>query len=157
MYLKVVNDIENNTFSTIITVDSFGSEDQSDVDEQEMLINFPTKIAYRNLRFSKNIKMNGTVPEVTDEEADGINIITTTLPPLSNKEISIDKNFEAVYRINIDKISNSTINNLLNTKELVAQAYCTIFEYVICESVNEAMNTIRVKAPSFEGEKFVPV
>lgn len=101
--------------------------------------------------------MNGTVPEVTDEEADGINIITTTLPPLSNKEISIDKNFEAVYRINIDKISNSTINNLLNTKELVAQAYCTIFEYVICESVNEAMNTIRVKAPSFEGEKFVPV
>lgn len=157
MYLKVVNEIYNNTFSTIITVDSFGSEDQSDIDEQEMLINFPTKIAYRNLKFSKNIKMNGTVPEVTDEEADDINIISITLPPLSNKEILLDKDFEAVYRINIDKIPNSAINNLLNTKELVAQAYCTIFEYVICEAVNEAMDIIRVKAPSFEGEKIVPV
>ena len=101
--------------------------------------------------------MNGTIPEVTDEEANDENIVCTTLPSLSNKEISIDKNFEAVYRINIDKIPNSAINNLLNTKELVAQAYCTIFEFVICEAVNEVMNMIRVKAPSFEGEKIVPV
>ena len=58
MYLKVKNDIENNIFSTVITVDSFGTEQLSEDEERELLRDFPTKVSYRNLKFEKNIKID---------------------------------------------------------------------------------------------------
>ena len=158
MYLKAKNDIENNIFSTTVTVDSFGSELMSEDEEKELLSNFPTKIAYRNLIFSKNIKLNGTVPEITDEEVDGTTIVAVNLPALSNKEILLDKDFVANYKIDIAKISNTSVDkNVLTTKELVGQAYCLIFQTVICDAVKETMDKVREKAPSFEGEIIVAV
>ena len=68
MQLKFTHDIDNNIFSTVITIDSFGTEQFSEDEERELLNDFPSKIAYRNMVFSKNVKMNGTVPEVTTEE-----------------------------------------------------------------------------------------
>ncbi len=67
MDLKVTNNIDNNIFSTHVTVDAFGTEQLSEDEEKELVSNFPVKLAYRNLKFTKNIKINGTVPEITDE------------------------------------------------------------------------------------------
>lgn len=152
MYLKYVHDIENNVFSTVITIDSLGTEQLSEDEEREMLRDFPSKVAYRNLVFSKNVTMNGTVPEVTDSEA-GDTVITVTLPTLSNKELLLDKDFEAAYRIDVNKIASTAIDeNVLTTKELVAQAYCLVFDKVITEAISEIMTEIRQKAPAFSGE-----
>lgn len=100
----------------------------------------------------------GTVPEITDEEADDTNIITVTLPALSNKEILIDKDFNATYRIDSTKVSSSAIDeNVLTTRELVCHAYCLIFAQVVCNAVKSAMDEIRSKAPAFEGEFIISV
>ena len=158
MYLKVKNDIENNIFSTIITVDSFGTEQLSEDEERELLRDFPTKVSYRNLKFEKNIKIDGSVPVVTAEEANNDTIITVKLPALSNKEIPLDDTFEAVYKIDINKISPSAVDEtVLTTKELVAQAYCTIFSSVICDAVKALMDELREKAPSFTSESIVEI
>lgn len=71
MYLKVDNDINNNIFSVKITVDALGAESMSEDQERELIENFPSKLAYRNLTFTKNVKIEGSVPVVTDETADG--------------------------------------------------------------------------------------
>ena len=57
MQLKKVRDIEDNVYSTTITIDSFGTEQLSEDEEKESLKDYPEKIAYRNLTFSKNVKI----------------------------------------------------------------------------------------------------
>lgn len=158
MQLKFTHDIENNVFSTVITIDSFGTEQLSEDEEKELLNDFPTKVAYRNMTFSKNIKMNGTVPEVTsDAESEGT-VIAVSLPPVSNKEILIDEDMTCTYKIDVNKITTSAIDeSVLTTKELVAQAYCLIFDETIREAIETAMTELRAKAPAFTGETIVDV
>ncbi len=178
MDLQIKHDIENNIFSTVITIAGLGTEVFSEEEEHEMLRNFPSKIVYKNLDFSGNIIMNGTVPEVTEEkpnepsasdktedvevtdttEVANNSIVTVTLPPLSNKEILLDRNFRAEYKIDVNKVPNSAIDkNVLTTKELVAYAYCAIYDKVICNAITKIMDNIRSKAPAFEGETIINI
>lgn len=158
MDLKITNNIDNNIFSTRITVDALGSEQLSEDEERELISNFPVKLAYRNLKFSKNIKINGTVPEVTDEEADDTGVVSVTLPALSNKEILIDENFDAYYKIDYTKISPAVVDGeVITSREIAAQAYCLTFSQVICDAVREIIDELRKKAPAFEGEIIISV
>ena len=172
MDLKITNNIDNNIFSTHVTVDALGTEQLSEDEERELISNFPTKLAYRNLKFTKNLKINGTVPEITDEvvndNADGTSddvsekdetitsaetnpvatndVVTVSLPPLSNKELLIDENFDAYYKIDCTKISPSVLDEkVITTKEIAAQAYCLIFSQVVCDAVREIMAELRKK------------
>lgn len=157
MYLKIKNDIENNVFSTAVTVDSFGTDQLSEDEEKELLADFPTKIAYRNLVFSRNIKINGTVPEITEDEV-GEGVVAVVLPTLSNKELSVNADFAAAYKVDLARIPAAAVDSaVLTTPELVAQAYCLVFADVICKAVGDAMAALRSKAPSFSGEKVVSV
>lgn len=158
MQLKFTHDIENNVFSTVITIDSFGTDQLSEDEEKELLNDFPTKVAYRNMTFSKNIKITGSVPEVTSDAVSEGTIIAVSLPPVSNKEILISEGMECVYKIDINKIPNSAIDeDVLTTKELVAQAYCLIFDETVREAIETAMTELRAKAPSFTGETIIDV
>ena len=67
MNLLVKNDIEDNVFSTTVTIDSYGDATYTNNEEKELLSNFPVSIAYRNMTFTKNVKINGTVPEITPD------------------------------------------------------------------------------------------
>lgn len=158
MDLKITNNIDNNIFSTHVTVDALGTEQLSEDEERDLLENFPVKLAYRNLKFTKNIKLEGTVPVITEDEANEESVVPVTLPPLSNKEILIDENFDAYYKVDYTKISSSaTDKNVITSKELMAHTYCLIFSQVVCDAVSSIMDEVRKKAPAFEGETIVSV
>lgn len=163
MDLRVKKDIDHNIFSSTVTIDAYGTEQFSEDEEKELLLNFPVKLAYRNLVFSRNIKIEGTIPVITEAEpatTDGVSngIVKVTLPPLSNKEIQIDDNFNAYYKIDYTKIPSGLIDgSIIKTKEIMAQAYCEIFADVVCKAVQEIMIEVRKKAPAFEGETIVSV
>lgn len=163
MDLKITKNIDNNIFSTSVTVDAYGTELLSETEEKDMLLNFPVKLAYRNLTFSRNIKLEGSVPVITETEpevTDGVSngIVKVTLPPLSNKEIPIGDDFNAYYKIDYTKIPSGLLNkDTIKTKEILAQAYCEIFADVVCEAVQEIMIEVRKKAPAFEGETIISV
>lgn len=148
--------IDENVFSVELTVEAFGTEQLSEDEEKEIVRNFPTKIAYRNLVFTKNVKLNGQVVEVTEDEV-GEGVVAVTLPTLSNKEILVDEKFSAIYKVDYTKIPSSALNDVLTSKELVAQAYCAVFAEVIMEEVAKVMNALRSKAPSFEGTEVVSI
>lgn len=163
MDLKVTKNIDNNIFSVSITIDAYGNEQLSESEERELISNFPVKLAYRNLTFSRNIKIEGSIPVITDtepaatgEESNGV--IKVTLPPLSNKEILIDDNFNAYYKVDYTKIPSVVLDeNIIQTKEIMAQAYCEIFADVVCKAISDIMTEVRKKAPAFEGESIVSV
>ena len=145
-------------FSTHVTVDALGTEQLSEDEERELISNFPVKLAYRNLKFAKNIKINGTVPEITDEEVDNTSVVSVSLPALSNKEIFINEEFDAYYKIDYTKISPAVIDGkVITSREIASQAYCLIFSQVICDAVRDIMDELRKKAPAFEGESIVSV
>lgn len=157
MDLLLTHDIDKNVFSTTITVLAFGTEQLSPDEEKELLSDFPTSIMYRKLTFSKNVKLAGSVPEVTTDEV-GEGVVAVTLPTLSNKEIFIDEHFSATYKIDSNKVSPTAVDaDVLTSKELVAQAYCIVFDKVICDAVQAEMNALREKAPAFAGEDTVTV
>ncbi len=163
MDLKVTKNIDNNIFSTNVTVDAYGTEQLSEDEEKELLLNFPVKLAYRNLTFSRNIKMEGSVPVITETEpdvTDGVSngVVKITLPPLSNKEIQIGDDFNAYYKVDYTKIPSGLLDEeVITNKEIMAQAYCEIFADVVCKAVQEIMTEVRKKAPAFEGETIVSV
>lgn len=163
MDLKVTKNIDNNIFSASITIDAYGTEQLSEAEEKDILLNFPVKLAYRNLTFSRNIKMEGSVPVITETEptTDGgvsNGVVKVTLPPLSNKEIPINDNFNAYYKIDYTKIPSGLLDkDTISTKEMMAQAYCEIFADVVCKAVQDIMTEVRKKAPAFEGETIVSV
>ncbi len=158
MDLKVSNNIDNNIFSTHVTVDALGTEQLSEDEEKELISNFPVKLAYRNLKFTKNIKINGTVPEITEDDANDTSIASVTLPALSNKEIFINEDFDAYYKIDYTKISPSVVDGkVVTSREVAAQAYCLIFSQVICDAVRDIMDELRKKAPAFEGETIISI
>lgn len=163
MDLKVKKDIDNNIFSVSITVDAYGTDQLSEDEEKELLLNFPVKLAYRNLTFSRNIKLEGAIPVITETEpatTDGVSngVVKVTLPPLSNKEIQIGDDFNAYYKVDYAKIPSGLIDGtIIKTKEIMAQAYCEIFANVVCEAVQEIMTEVRKKAPAFEGEQIISV
>lgn len=157
MYLKITHDIENHVFSTKITIDSLGTETLSEDEEREILRDFPSKVTYRNLTFSKNVKLVGSALEVTDDLVSD-SVVKVTLPVLSNKEILLDKDFEALYKIDTAKIPQSALDsNVLTTKELVAQAYCVVFDEVVVKDIAAIMEDIRSKAPTFTKETILNV
>ena len=157
MYLKVKHDIENNVFISEITVDSFGTSNLSVCEEKEMLQDFPSHITYRTLDFARNVKMTGSIPEVTEDEV-GSGVVLVKLPALSNQEILIDQNFKATYKCDLCRIPQSAVDEeVLTTKELVAQAYCVVFDAVICDEVKRIMDEIRTKAPAFSGEDIIDI
>lgn len=163
MDLKVTKNIDNNIFSANITIDAYGTEQLSELEEKDMLLNFPVKLAYRNLTFSRNIKVEGSVPVITDEEPESASdtsngVVKVTLPPLSNKEIQINDDFNAYYKIDYTKIPSGLIDGtVITSKEIMAQAYCEIFADVVCKAVSDIMIEVRKKAPAFEGETIVSV
>lgn len=158
MNLKTVYEIDNNIFSATITVDSFGTEQMSAVDEQDLLVNFPTTIAYRTMKFEENIKVEGNVPVKSEIGPDESTTVKVTLPPVSNKEIKLDENFEAVYRVDLNKIAKgATDTHVLKTVELVAQAYCVVFNDIVVDTIKKVMEDLRKKAPGFEKEAIVSV
>ncbi len=163
MDLKVTKNIDNNIFSTSITIDAYGTEQLSEVEEKDILLNFPVKLAYRNLTFCRNIKIEGSVPVITETEpdvTDGVSngVAKITLPPLSNKEILIDDDFNAYYKIDYTKIPSGLIDGtIITSKEIMAQAYCEIFADVVCKAISDIMTEVRKKAPAFEGESIISV
>lgn len=162
MDLKVTNNIDSNIFSTHVTVDALGTEQLSEDEERELISNFPVKLAYRNLKFTKNIKINGTVPEITEDEtedeADDTSVVSVTLPALSNKEIFINEDFDAYYKVDYTKISPAVVDgNVITSREVAAQTYCLIFSHVVCDAVRDIMDELRKKAPAFEGETIISV
>lgn len=171
MYLGVKRDIENNVFFIDIKVDSFGTDQLSEDEERELTHDFPTKIAYRNLTFTRNVKLNGAVPEITEErpgmaednqsetgEKKGNGVVAVTLPPLSNRELIVNEDFHAEYKVDTAKIPGSAVDDtVLTTKELVAQAYCLVFESVIVDAVTSVMDSLRSRAVGFTREELVNV
>lgn len=147
MNLLITNDIEDNVFSTVISVKEMGSSELTSEQEISICKDFPSKVIFKNLEFKGKFSVVDDTPVLTNGENDEEVALT-----LTNQEIPIDENFIATYKTDMKKVSDAEIGAILNTKELICQARCILFASVIKTELKRILDDIRAKATSFTGE-----
>ncbi|MBQ4523350.1 MAG: hypothetical protein IJA10_10440 [Lachnospiraceae bacterium] len=147
MNLLITNDIDDNVFSTTISVKEMGSSELTNEQEIAICKDFPRKVIFKNLDFTGKFSVVDNAPVLTNGNDD--EEVTLTL---TNQEISVDENFVATYRTDMKKVADSELGAILNTKELVCQARCLLFTSVVKAELKRILDDIREKATSFTGE-----
>lgn len=147
MNLLTTSDIENNVFNTTISVKECGTANLTPEEEVALLKDFPSKIIFKNLVFSGKFSVIDGAPKLTNGESDEEVSLS-----LTNQEILLNESFTATYRIDLKKVADAEIGTILNTKELVCQAKCMLFETTIKAEIKKILADIRVKATAFTGE-----
>ena len=145
-------DIKENIITASVKVAELGNTTIDSDLEKEQLHNFVRTIEYSAIDFSGNIKISNAKPVVTSDPVDGSTIEAISIKDLINKKIILDENFEAELIIDIDKFPASEYesNTVVNSKELLGQAYAVIFIEKIKTAVAEKLAEIRALASDIE-------
>ncbi len=150
MIIKTTNEITNGVFSTILTVDSFGSDTLSGEEELNLLNNYSCKLRYKDLSFIRRFKVVDNELVIVDE-TDGTTGVAEVELAVTDMTIPVNKNFKAEYKIALNKIKDEEISDVLTTKELICEAKCKTFADTVKEGLKVILDEIRNKATNFEG------
>lgn len=153
MKLNVVKTIEENIITVNINVAELGTNSIDADQEKEQLHDFIRKIAYKDIEFKANMKLddNGD-PIVTVESTDGSTIAEVELE-LINKEFVVDENLNISLSIDVNKIPKSDLVEPFNTVEKLGKARAQLFIVKVQAEIAKKLADIRaLYSESFEGE-----
>ena len=144
--------IKENIITSSVRVAELGNTTIDADLEMEQLHNFVRTIEYSSIDFSANIKISNAKPVVTSDSPDGATIESISIKDLINRKIVLDENFVAELTIDIDQFPTSEYesNTVVNSKELLGQAYAVIFIDKIKTAVSEKLSEIRALASDIE-------
>lgn len=145
MNLKILRNIENGTYSTIISFESWGGTTLTSDEEKDLLHDFPIMLDYKDITFSGKYKLlNGVV--VADEVA-GDSVLITPL----TKTVPLIEGFSLSYSCSVNEVATSELTGTsLNTSELVAEAKVILFEDKVKDKISSLMTIIKAKRDKFE-------
>lgn len=153
MKINQKDSILENIVSTDISVEVLGTSDLTEEQELELLHNFTRTIEFNKIQFKANMKIDdGNKPIVTVEEADKESVVEITITDLINKQYPVDENLHITFSIDSTKIPDSELNEVMDTKEKMAQAKVVLFAEKIREAISEKLIEIRGLSNKFEGE-----
>ena len=145
--------VENDIVSVDITVQMLGTADLTAEQEKELISNYNKVIEYNKIQFKGNIKLNADgVPEVTDEEADGTTVVAMEIKDIINERKIVNEDIAFHFERDVTKYPDSVLNDVLDKKEIYAQAECTLFATRVREALEEKLAEIRALNNKFETE-----
>lgn len=153
MKINQKNEILENVVSTDISVEVLGTSVLTQEEELELLHNFTRCIEFNKIEFISNMKMNGNIPEITDDPIDGTNVVEVTINDIINKQYPVDENLHIYFSVDCTKIPDSELNDVMDTKEKLATAKVVLFAEKIREEISEKLKEIREMSNKFEGEE----
>lgn len=153
MKINQKNEILENIVSTDISVEVLGTSVLTQEEELALLHNFTRDIEFNKISFVSNMKMNGNIPEITDDPIDGTNVVEVTINDIINKQYPVDENLHIYFSVDCTKIPDSELNDVMDTKEKLATAKVVLFAEKIREEISEKLKEIREMSNKFEGEK----
>lgn len=153
MKINQKNEILENIVSTDISVEVLGTSVLTQEEELALLHNFTRDIEFNKISFVSNMKMNGNIPEITDDPIDGTNVVEVTINDIINKQYPVDENLHIYFSVDCTKIPDSELNDVMDTKEKLATAKVVLFAEKIREEISQKLKEIREMSNKFEGEK----
>ena len=153
--MKIIQkpNVENDIVSVDITVQMLGTADLTAEQEKELISNYNKVIEYNKIQFKGNIKLNSDgVPEITEDSVDGTNVVELEIKDIINERKIVNEDISFHFERDVTKYPDSVLNNVLNKKELYAQAECVLFATRIKEALEEKLAEIRALNNKFETE-----
>ena len=87
MKLNINKKIENNIITVDISVAELGTSTSTQIEEEQILSDFPRSIKFSDIDFKANVKLDeNSDPVVTAEEANDSTIVAVELKNIINKE-----------------------------------------------------------------------
>ena len=153
--MKIIQkpNVENDIVSVDISVQMLGTADLTAEQEKELISNYNKVIEYNKIQFKGNIKLNSDgVPEVTEDSVDGTNVVELEIKDIINERKIVNEDISFHFERDVTKYPDSVLNNVLNKKELYAQAECVLFATRVKEALEEKLAEIRALNNKFETE-----
>ena len=139
--------------SVDITVQMLGTADLTAEQEKELISNYNKVIEYNKIQFKGNIKLNSDgVPEVTEDSVDGTNVVELEIKDIINERKIVNEDISFHFERDVTKYPDSVLNDVLNKKEIYAQAECVLFATRVKEALEEKLAEIRALNNKFETE-----
>ena len=153
MKLNINKKIENNIITVDISVTELGTSTSTQIEEEQILSDFPRSIKFSDIDFKANVKLDEhSDPVVTAEEANDSTIVAVELKNIINKEYPINADLNISISFDVTKISTSETNTLLDTVEKVGKAYATVFAAKVQAEIAKKLAEVRSLNTKFEGE-----
>ena len=153
--MKIIQkpNVENDIVSVDITVQMLGTADLTAEQEKELISNYNKVIEYNKIQFKGNIKLNSDgVPEVTEDSVDGTNVVELEIKDIINERKIVNEDISFHFERDVTKYPDSVLNDVLNKKEIYAQAECVLFATRVKEALEEKLAEIRALNNKFETE-----
>ena len=151
--MKIIQkpNVENDIVSVDITVQMLGTADLTAEQEKELISNYNKVIEYNKIQFKGNIKLNSDgVPEVTEDSVDGTTVVELEIKDIINERKIVNEDISFHFERDVTKYPDSVLNDVLNKKEIYAQAECVLFTTRIKEALEEKLAEIRALNNKFE-------
>ena len=153
MKLNINKKIENNIITVDISVAELGTSTSTQIEEEQILSDFPRSIKFSDIDFKANVKLDeNSDTVVTAEEANDSTIVAVELKNIINKEYPINADLNISMPFDVTKISTSETNTLLDTVEKVGKAYATVFAAKVQAEIAKKLAEVRSLNTKFEGE-----
>ena len=153
MKLNINKKIENNIITVDISVTELGTSTSTQIEEEQILSDFPRSIKFSDIDFKANVKLDeNSDPVVTAEEANDSTIVAVELKNIINKEYPINADLNISMPFDVTKISTSETNTLLDTVEKVGKAYATVFAAKVQAEIAKKLAEVRSLNTEFGGE-----
>ena len=153
--MKIIQkpNVENDIVSVDITVQMLGTADLTAEQEKELISNYNKVIEYNKIQFKGNIKLNSDgVPEVTEDSVDGTTVVELEIKDIINERKIVNEDISFHFERDVTKYPDSVLNDVLNKKEIYAQAECVLFATRVKEALEEKLAEIRALNNKFETE-----
>lgn len=154
MKLKVNKSIENNIVTVDISVVELGTVSSVESEEANLLHDFPRSVKYSEIDFKGNMKIDAATgdPVVTTDVVDDITIVEVSLKDIINKEYPINEDLSISFAIDVTKIPDSELNDVMDTVEKLGKAKAELFATRIQEEISKKLTELRNLNTKFEGE-----
>ena len=153
--MKIIQkpNVENDIVSVDISVQMLGTADLTAEQEKELISNYNKVIEYNKIQFKGNIKLNSDgVPEVTEDSVDGTTVVELEIKDIINERKIVNEDISFHFERDVTKYPDSVLNDVLNKKEIYAQAECVLFATRIKKALEEKLAEIRALNNKFETE-----
>lgn len=153
--MKIIQkpNVENDIVSVDISVQMLGTADLTAEQEKELISNYNKVIEYNKIQFKGNIKLNSDgVPEVTEDSVDGTNVVELEIKDIINERKIVNEDIAFHFERDVTKYPDSVLNDVLDKKEIYAQAECVLFATRVKEALEEKLAEIRALNNKFETE-----
>lgn len=146
MVFETSHEIHTGVFSTKISFSEFGSESMNEAQEKELFedLGYP-QFNLGELEFVGKFSVDADKRVVEDEDAgEEVKII------VNSKMMTVGPNFVAAYSVDSANIPESEVGTVLNSKKLVAEAKCVLFDTVVKAKVQELVEAAKSEKTRFE-------